>query len=87
MSAIQIPDTLLGRQPGEGWGLSVRVISDAAARNTFLPNGSFGWSGATGTHFWVDPKDELIGILMIQTPATAIRPDFETAVMQAIVRE
>ena len=87
MSAVHIRDTLPGRPPGEGWGLGVRVISDAAARNTWLSNGSFGWTGAQSTHFWVDPEEQLLAILMIQTPAVGIRPDFETLVMQAIVGE
>ena len=26
--------------------------------------GSFGWSGAYGTHFWVDPDEKVVGILM-----------------------
>ena len=86
MGAIQIPDTLLGRQPGEGWGLGVRVISDHAARNTFLSNGSFGWSGASGTHFWVDPDKRLVAIFMAGAPAASLRQDFETLVMQAVVK-
>ena len=87
MGAVHIRDTLPGRPPGEGWGLGVRVISDAAARNTALSNGSFGWTGAQSTHFWVDPEEQLLAILMIQTPAVGIRPDFEAVVMQAIVGE
>lgn len=84
MSTVHIPDTLPGRRPGEGWGLGVRVISDFGARGTWLSNGSFGWSGARGTHFWVDPESDLVAILMVQTPAAALSADFETAVMQAV---
>ena len=84
MSTVHIPDTLPGRRSGEGWGLGVRVISDFGARGTWLSNGSFGWSGARGTHFWVDPEDDLVAILMVQTPAAALSADFETAVMQAV---
>jgi CubicO group peptidase (beta-lactamase class C family) len=86
MTSVHVPDSLPGRQPGEGFGLSVRVITDQAARGAWLSNQSFGWSGAFGTHFWVDPKEQLVAILMIQTPAVAIRPDFETAVMQAVAK-
>ena len=84
MSSVHVPDTLPGRQPGEGWGLGVRVITDPGARGTWLSNGSFGWSGAMGTHFWVDPENDLVAILMVQTPATGLGADFETAVMQAV---
>ena len=85
MRSVHIPDTLQGRQRGEGFGLSVRVINNSAQRNTYLSDGSFGWSGAYGTHFWVDPQRKIIGILMTQTSAQGINPDFENAVMQAIV--
>lgn len=44
-----------------------------------------GWDGAFGTHFWVDRKEQLVGLLMIQEPVAAMGRDFENAVMQAIV--
>ncbi len=84
MASVHIPDTLPGRQAGEGWGLGVRVVSDGALRNSWVSNGSFGWSGASGTHFWVDPAERLVGVLMASAPAAVLRPDFETAVMQAV---
>jgi CubicO group peptidase (beta-lactamase class C family) len=80
-------DTLPGRQRGEAWGLSVRVITDATARNVMLSNGSFGWQGAFGTHFWVDPKEKLVGLLLVQTSNQQMIQDFETAVMQAVIEE
>ena len=58
---------------------------DAVARLTPLSNGSFGWSGAQGTHFWVDPKQKMIAVYMVQTSNNEIQRDFENAVMQAIV--
>lgn len=89
MRSAFIPDTLPGRTPGEGYGLGVRVVTDRAARNTLLSNGSFGWSGAFNTHFFIDPKERLIGIFMTQsaflTSRQQLRDDFETAVMQALV--
>jgi CubicO group peptidase (beta-lactamase class C family) len=86
MSSVHAPDTLPGRNPGEGYGLSVRVVHNAAASGSRVSNGSFGWSGAFGTHFWVDPKEDLIAVLMIQTPVNDMRPEFENAVMQAIIK-
>jgi CubicO group peptidase (beta-lactamase class C family) len=70
---------------GMGFGLGVRVVMDRAEANSAVGNGSFGWSGAFGTHFWVDRKDQLAAVLMIQEPVNAMRPDFENAVIQAIV--
>jgi len=85
MGSPYASDTLPGRPRGEAWGLSVRVITDATARNIMLSNGSFGWQGAFGTHFWVDPKEKLVGLLMVQTSNQEMIRDFETAVMQSII--
>jgi CubicO group peptidase (beta-lactamase class C family) len=85
MGSVHAPDTLPGRPRGEGYGLSMRVVNDPVSRNTFLSQGSFGWSGAYGTHFWIDPKEKIVGVLMTQTPNQEIRSDFENAVMYALV--
>ncbi len=75
-----------GGAPGKGFGLTVDVILDnAAARGDHRSTGSFGWSGAFGTTYWVDPKEEMTAILMVQTPGGPLRADFQNAVMQAIV--
>jgi CubicO group peptidase (beta-lactamase class C family) len=85
MGSEFIPASLPGRQPGEGYGLGVRVITDSAERGTWLSEGSFGWSGVYGTHFWVDPKENLVGIVLAQTSNRNFLTDFENAVMQAVV--
>jgi len=89
MTSVHIPDSLAGRTPGEGYGLGVRVVTDPAARNSWLSRGSFGWSGAFNTHFFVDPDQGLIGIFMTQSAFYSerqqLRDDFEAAVMQALV--
>jgi CubicO group peptidase (beta-lactamase class C family) len=85
MGSIAAPDTLPGRPKGESYGLSVRVVNDPMARNTFLSEGSFGWSGAYGTHFWVDRKEQMVAIVMTQTSNQEFLRDFENLVMHAIV--
>ena len=85
MSSVHVPDTLPGRQRGEGFGLSVRVISDRVARAAAVSTGSFGWDGAFGTHLWIDPKEQIVGVLMIQTANQEVGRDFEQAVMQAVI--
>jgi len=87
MSSVFVPDTLPGRSPGRGFGLSVQVVSDPLTSGYRVSTGSFGWDGAFGTHFWVDPKEKIVGILMIQTdnPNRQLDRDFENAVMQSIV--
>ena len=73
------------RLQGMGFGLTVEVVLDSVAAGRRESNGSFGWDGAFGTHFWVDRKEQLVGLLMIQEPVAAMGRDFENAVMQAIV--
>ncbi len=46
---------------GVTWGLGVRLFTND---NGKLPKGSFGWSGAYGTHFWVDPVNKITAIYM-----------------------
>jgi CubicO group peptidase (beta-lactamase class C family) len=84
LSAAHVPDTLPGRAPGEGYGLSVRVVTNHAARGTMLSDGTYGWSGAYGTHFFVDPKEGLTAVLMVQTANQEVNRDFEDLVAQAI---
>lgn len=49
--------------PGrERWGLGVRVITEDSY--PYLPKGSFGWSGAYGSHFWVDPENRIFAVYM-----------------------
>ncbi|HJO10645.1 MAG: serine hydrolase domain-containing protein [Gammaproteobacteria bacterium] len=74
-----------GRANGLGFGLTVEVVLDPVLANTRRGKGSFGWGGAFGTYFWVDPENDIVALLMIQTRATTLRSDFANAVGQAIV--
>lgn len=74
-----------GGRPGKGFGLTVDVVLDSVKAQEHRSIGSFGWSGAFGTHYWVDRSEELTAILMVQTPGGPLRADFQNAVMQAIV--
>ena len=60
MRTVAVTDSIM---PGnQQWGLGMRVIT--APTYGRLPMGSFGWSGAYGTHFWVDPENKVVGIYM-----------------------
>jgi CubicO group peptidase (beta-lactamase class C family) len=85
MSAVHAPDTLPGLPAGQGYGLSVRVVTNHAARNTMLSDGTYGWTGAQGTHFFVDPKEGLVGVLMVQTSDGEVQREFEDLVAQSVV--
>jgi CubicO group peptidase (beta-lactamase class C family) len=49
--------------------------------------GEFGWAGAAKTYYWVDPKEEMIGILMSQYLSCFDLPekDFQVLAYQAMV--
>ena len=49
-----------------GWGLGFRVMMDINKANGVGSIGEFGWAGAAGTYFLVDPANELMAVLMTQ---------------------
>jgi CubicO group peptidase (beta-lactamase class C family) len=89
MSANQVGDMhngKLGRPAhGMGYGFLVGVVEDSVASGLRVSSGSFGWDGAFGTQAWIDPKEKMVTIVMIQTQVTQVQRDFENAVMQAII--
>ena len=44
------------------WGFGVRVIAND--KHPTLSKGSFGWSGAFGSHFWVDVENKVVAVYM-----------------------
>ena len=81
-----IPVTLKG--PGYGFGLGFCVLMDPGKATESLTPGSCGWGGAWGTYFFIDPVEDMIGILAIQITSYRyinIRPDLGTLAEQAIL--
>jgi CubicO group peptidase (beta-lactamase class C family) len=78
-----------GASLGEGYGLGVRVVTDPAQAGNLTSAGTFGWSGAAGTHFFVDRSEDLVAVFMVQkmggTDGPGMAAQFETLVYQAIV--
>jgi len=74
--------------PGTGYGFLVGTVEDPVAAGLSVSARSFGGAGTFGTLVWIDPKEKLVMILMIQSaPANnSLRRDFENAVMQSIIR-
>lgn len=60
---MPFPETLLA---GYGFGLGVRVLIDPAQLGIPASKGEFGWSGWYGTGVWIDPAEQLSGVLMTQ---------------------
>ena len=76
------------RGAGFGFGLGYSVTTELGPSGMPSAVGTYGWGGAFCTVFWVDPGDELIGILMTQVrPYTHlnIRQDFQTLAYQALI--
>jgi CubicO group peptidase (beta-lactamase class C family) len=70
-----------------GWGLGLSIVTrrDAVAG---VP-GRFGWDGAFSTSLYVDPREEMVGVLLAQCRPGALRLppvvlDFWTSAYQAI---
>jgi CubicO group peptidase (beta-lactamase class C family) len=73
---------------GMGFGLCFSVLLDNALNGTMSSNGSHGWGGWASTKFWVDPVEEIIGIIMLQSIPSYTYPvvnDFQTGVYQALM--
>ena len=73
---------------GYGFGLGFRVLKDVGQCLTTGSEGEYGWGGAASTYFWVDPREEFIGIQMAQfQPGDyhQIGADFRVMAYQSIV--
>ena len=65
----------------------MRVLIDPAQAQTLGSPGEYGWAGAAGTYFWIDPREDMIGILMAQHQPGGFYPlaqDFRVSAYQAI---
>ena len=73
---------------GTGFGLGFSITKNIAEKQLLSSAGSHGWGGAAGTFFIIDPKENLICILMIQLmdfDDLKISERFQTMVYQSII--
>jgi CubicO group peptidase (beta-lactamase class C family) len=68
-----------GADSGFGLGFAVRTMQPSGTR---LPVGEYRWDGVAGTFFFIDPKDDMFVICMMQTPSQ--RGRIQTAVKTLI---
>ncbi len=76
------------RGPGYGFGLGFGVLNEPGKARDPLTPGSFTWGGAWGTVFWIDPVEDMIGILMTQITSYGhlrVRQELGVIAMQAII--
>ena len=79
---LQPGELLMGVQ-GYTFGLGFMVRQGAGLASVPGSEGDYAWAGAGGTFFWVDPKEQLIGVLMAQTPGP-IRQYYRRMVKQMV---
>ena len=81
MSTNHLPDWMLEAgfgvgsmqiRPGFGYGFNCAVFTDPDKAGLPVGQGTFEWDGAAGTWFWVDPKNDLIFVGMIQRFAVTL---------------
>jgi CubicO group peptidase (beta-lactamase class C family) len=74
--------------PGYGFGLGYSVVKDIGVTGQSGTPGTYGWGGAFCTYFQVDPKEEMIGIVMTQVRPYShinIRQEFMALAYQSLV--
>ena len=73
---------------GQGFGLGFSIVERMGADNTMHSVGTWGWAGAYGSQYRVDPAERITWVLMInQLPnRTDIAAKFPLLVYQALVK-
>lgn len=71
---------------GSDFGLGFRVVTDLGESQSLGSEGMYGWSGIYGTNFWIDPREKLVAIMMVQRyPGSTVAPAFQTLTYQSLV--
>jgi CubicO group peptidase (beta-lactamase class C family) len=77
-------------KPGFGFGVGIGVYRGGGSL-IHRSVGAFGWSGAAGTTFFVDPKEDLFAIIFSQVfmheamPGNTYQEEFERLVYESLV--
>jgi CubicO group peptidase (beta-lactamase class C family) len=82
------PGELLLGTPGYTFGLGFAVRQGDGVAGVAGSAGEYMWAGYAGTYFWVDPKEEIVGVYMTQAPSPIrayYRKMFKGLVYQALV--
>ena len=72
----QLAFTALDVRPETGHGFGLGFMVRVADGKSELAGavGDYSWTGIYGTQFWVDPKNELFAIMMVQQPVAGTGP-------------
>ena len=72
----------------DGFGLGVGIVNDPSSKSgELVARGAYGWGGAAGTNFWVDPENNIVGIYMNQSipHQTTLSQRFKVLTYQALM--
>jgi len=80
-----VPEGPNGRT-GHGFGFGGAVLVDPSAYQVLSVEGDYNWGGANGTYFWIDRKNEMAAVWMVQRPPFTAPPSkrFKILVYQAL---
>ena len=73
---------------GMGFGVTGSVVVNPALTGLPVSKGAFSWGGAASTHFWIDSKEDLIGIVhtqLLPDGTYPVRELMQLATYQAII--
>jgi CubicO group peptidase (beta-lactamase class C family) len=90
MTRLHTGELVTGFTPGNGWGLGWCMVREPQGVTEMLSPGTFGHGGAFGTQGWVDPRRQMIFVLMIQrtgfgnSDGSDIRRTFQEIAVRAL---
>jgi len=87
MGNVIVPGPYYLPGPGYGFGLGFAVRKEQGVAPAMGSPGEYYWGGAGGTYFWVDPKEDMYVVFMMQSPKQRIhyRPVIRDMVYAALV--
>jgi CubicO group peptidase (beta-lactamase class C family) len=83
---MRAPRVEFGFTQGALFGLGFDVITDLGAYGELGTEGAYSWGGAFNTDYWIDPEENLVGVMMTQVrPYTSdITSRYRVLVYQAL---
>jgi CubicO group peptidase (beta-lactamase class C family) len=69
LAGVAVPGPYYLPGPGYGFGLGFAVRLEEGVSPVQGSPGEYNWGGAGGTVFWVDPKEQMYVVFMMQSPA------------------
>lgn len=72
---------------GDKFGYGFGVLTEAGKTNDVASVGTYSWGGIFNTYYWVDPQEQIVGIIMTQLfpyDHLTLRNDFKETVYEVI---